>query len=335
MFNLAKIKKHTMNKIYKKTLAIVLLMVISVSSFAQKSFFSDVTEAVAKGNGGARVIVPQKYRTISLDAASMKNFLWSLPSEKNVANRRMTPVLELPMPDGRVATFNVWESSIQEPALEAKFPEIKTFLGQGIDDPSATVRFDFTPRGFHAQILTHNGTYYIDPYSISNNDNYISYFRTDLAKRNEFVCTVNEGENRPNEPGSTNAVCLGTNLRTYRLAVACTGEYAQAPGIAAGTNPVILHAAIVTSVNRVVGVYEKEVALRMILVANNNLVEFLDAATDPFNGNNNANILINESQTVIDANIGFANYDIGHTFSTGGGGVAQLRSPCRYCYICK
>jgi hypothetical protein len=103
---------------------------------------------------------------------------------------------------------------------------------------------------------------------------------------------------------------------------------AQAPGISAGTNPVILHAAIVTSVNRVVGVYEKEVATRMILVANNNLVEFLDANTDPFNGNNSAGILINESQTVNDANIGFANYDVGHTFSTGGGGLAQLNSPC-------
>ncbi|HRF19827.1 MAG TPA: zinc-dependent metalloprotease family protein, partial [Chitinophagaceae bacterium] len=117
-------------------------------------------------------------------------------------------------------------------------------------------------------------------------------------------------------------------MRTYRLAVACTGEYAQAPGIAAGSNPAILHNAIVTTVNRVTGVYETEVSVRMVLVANNNLIEFLNAATDPFTGNNNANVLINESQTVIDANIGSANYDIGHTFSTGGGGLAQLSCVC-------
>ncbi len=303
------------------------MMVIAVSSFAQKSFFSDVSESAAKGNGGTRVIVPQKYRTVSLDAAAMKNFLWSLPSEKNVANRKTTPILELPMPDGRIAKFNVWESSIQEPALEAKFPEIKTFLGQGIDDPYATIRFDYTPRGFHAQVLTINGSYYIDPFSVNNNGSYISYFRTDLHRPNTFVCSVEESSTS-GRPENTTAACLGNTLRTYRLAVACTGEYAQAPGVAAGANAATLHAAIVTSVNRVVGVYEKEVSLRMVLVANNNLVEFLNAATDPFTQNNNGPGLLNESQTVIDANIGFSNYDIGHTFSTGAGGIAQLLSPC-------
>jgi hypothetical protein len=117
-------------------------------------------------------------------------------------------------------------------------------------------------------------------------------------------------------------------LKTYRLAVACTGEYAQAPGIAAGANAALLHAAIVTTVNRVVGVYEIEVAVRMVLVANNNIVEYLVAATDPFTGNDDANTLIDESQTVINANIGAANYDIGHTFSTGGGGLAGLGVVC-------
>ncbi len=316
-----------MKKIYKHTL-VIFLMLFSLSTFAQKSFFSDISESVAKGNAGTRVIVPQKFRTVSLNKESMKSFLWTLPSEKNVTNRKASPVLELPMPDGRMAKFNVWESSIQEPALEARFPEIKTFLGQGIDDPYATIRFDYTPRGFHAQVLTTNGSYYIDPYAVGNTSNYISYFRTDLIKPNTLECQVLNAVARPGGVESTSAACLGTTLRTYRLAVACTGEYAQAPGIAAGTNPAILHAAIVTSVNRVVGVYEKEVSIRMILVANNNLVEYLNAATDPFNGNNNANTLINESQVVIDANIGFNNYDIGHTFSTGGGGLAQLNSPC-------
>jgi hypothetical protein len=316
-----------MSKIYKLLLAFF-LMLSSISTFAQKNFFSDVSEATAKASSGTRVIVPQKYRTVTLDAVAMKNFLWSLPSEKNVGNRKSTPILELPMPDGRIATFNVWESSIQEPALEAKFPEIKTFLGQGIDDPYATIRFDYTPRGFHAQVLTINGTYYIDPFSMNFNGDYISYFRTDLIKPNTLECLVQNSVSRPGEVGSTNAVCLGTQMRTFRLAVACTGEYAQAPGISAGTNAATLHAAIVTSVNRVVGVYEREITARMILVANNNLVEYLNASTDPFTGNNNANTLINESQTVIDAGIGFANYDIGHTFSTGGGGLAQLNSPC-------
>jgi hypothetical protein len=316
-----------MKSFYKHSLVII-MMLISLTTFAQKNFFSDVSESQAKASSGARVIVPVKSRTVTLDETAIKNFLWSLPSEKNVLNRKAAPVLELPMPDGRTAKFNVWESSIQEPALEAKFPNIKTFLGQGIDDPYATIRFDYTPRGFHAQVLTINGTYYIDPYSMNFNGNYISYFRTDLIKNVPFECTVEDAITRPVAQRDIEAACLGTQMRTFRLAVACTGEYAQAPGIAAGTNAATLHAAIVTSVNRVVGVYEREITARMVLVANNNIIEYLNAGTDPFNGNNNANVLINESQTVIDANIGFTNYDIGHTFSTGGGGLAQLNSPC-------
>lgn len=317
-----------MRKIYKLCFTVFAGLTVSLSLFAQNRFFTDAGENRTMQTTGQRVIIPQKFRTSSLDVLAMKNFLWSLPKEAAArANRNQMPVIELPMPNGTTAKFRVWESSIQEPGLEAKFPDIKTFAGQGIDDPYATVRLDFGPNGFHAQVLTVNGSFYIDPYARGAVKDYITYFRTDLQKAGTFLCEVPDNPSF-SRPENTEAACLGTDLRTYRLAVACTGEYAQAPGISAGANASILHNAIVTSVNRVVGVYEKEVSIRMVLVANNNLVEFLNAATDPFTGNNNANVLINESQTVIDANIGSANYDIGHTFSTGGGGLAQLNSPC-------
>jgi hypothetical protein len=77
------------------------------------------------------------------------------------------------------------------------------------------------------------------------------------------------------------------------------------------------------------GVYELEVAIRLVLVANEANIIFTNASTDPFNGNNNSNTLITESQTVINSTIGSANYDIGHTFSTGGGGLANLGCVCK------
>lgn len=312
---------------YKLTLIILTVFVASISASGQNRFFTDAGENRTISTTGQRVIVPEKFRTFGLDFQGMKAFLWSLQSEDNFRyNRSQAQVLELPKPDGTVSRFKVWESSIQEPGLQAKFPDIKTFAGQGIDDPYATIRFDLTQSGFHAQVLTVNGSYYIDPYARGEVNNYITYFRHDVRKSGTFLCEV--PDNPSNESLVTEAACRGTELRTYRLAVACTGEYAQAPGVSAGTNPAILHAAIVTTVNRVVGVYEKEIAVRLVLVNNNDLVEFLNAGTDPFNGNNNAGTLINESQVVIDANIGNANYDIGHTFSTGGGGLATLNSPC-------
>jgi hypothetical protein len=117
-------------------------------------------------------------------------------------------------------------------------------------------------------------------------------------------------------------------LYKYRLAVACTGEYA----IAATGNPNPAQAEvlsrIVTSVNRVNGIYESELAIRLILVANETNVIYTDPTTDPFTGNNNGGTLIGESQNVMTLNIGSTNYDIGHTFSTGAGGTATLGCVC-------
>lgn len=317
-----------MKKIYRFSLCILLLLSFSFSLTAQNSFFAPMDESAVSLTNSNRVIIPTKYNTVKADMNQLKTFLWSLPSEKNV-NTATAPIMQVPMPDGRMVRFRVWETHIQAPELAAKFPTIKTFAGQGIDDPHATIWFDYGPRGFHGQVLTVNGSYYIDPYAVGNTTDYISYFRKNLLNnKGSWACDVPDYTPKAGSNNITAAACRGTEMRTYRLAVACTGEYAQAPGINAGANATILHNAIVTSVNRVVGVYRTEVSISMTLVGNNNLVEFLDAATDPFNGNNNANVLINESQVVIDANITSPLYDIGHTFSTGGGGLAQLNSPC-------
>ena len=86
--------------------------------------------------------------------------------------------------------------------------------------------------------------------------------------------------------------------------------------------------AIVTTMNRVDDIYRKEMAITFELVGNNDDIVFIDPDNDPFAGNNDANTLIAESQTQIDSIIGSENYDIGHTFSTGAGGLATLQSVC-------
>lgn len=319
-----------MRMIFKVNLALLLVIAASFSLHAQNRFFNDVIENTISAGDNPRVLIPRKYRTIQSNTMQLRDYLWSLPSEQNVI-RSQAPILELPTPDGGTARFRVWESSIQEQGLEAKFPEIKTFAGQGIDDPYATIRFDYSPYfGFHAQILTVNGTYYIDPYARGNIDYYISYFDHDNIRNAPFVC--HNTDMSPQQTGSagkpqdvTAGPCRGTELYTYRLAVACTGEYAVAVG---GVTPGALHAAIVTTVNRVDGVYENELAVRLILIADNDQIEYMDASSDPFSGNNNAGILIGESQSVITTVIGSANFDIGHTFSTGGGGLAGLNVVC-------
>ncbi|MEM9025266.1 MAG: zinc-dependent metalloprotease family protein, partial [Bacteroidota bacterium] len=107
------------------------------------------------------------------------------------------------------------------------------------------------------------------------------------------------------------------------LALACTGEYAAFHG---GTvNDVI--DAYNTSLTRVNGVYEREVAIHMNIISGVENIIFLNGATDPYD-NGNGGAMLGQNQTTCDNNIGSANYDIGHVYSTGGGGVAYLQSPC-------
>jgi len=316
-----------MRKIYQAGLLLITILAASAQGYAQNSFFTDEGMNRTLPTGGVRMIVPQQYQALSLDVQAIKTFLWALPSEENFRyNRSNAPVLTLPKPDGTLSRFKVWESSIMAPALAATFPDMRTFAGQGIDDPYATIRFDLTPVGFHAQVLSANGTWYIDPYSNGGNQYHISYFRKDLLRKSAFHCDVPDNPN-PRRPENIQAPCRGTQLKTFRLALACTGEYAIAVCAPNPATVPLTAAAMLVSVNRVTGVYELELSVRMQLVPNNNMLIYLDPNTDPYT-NNNGGAMLGENQANIDAIIGNANYDIGHVFSTGGGGIAGLGVVC-------
>src|SRR5690606_16697171 len=127
---------------------------------------------------------------------------------------------------------------------------------------------------------------------------------------------------------------LDNKRRTFRLALACTTEYAafHINNVPSGTFNFTKHqkknivlAAMNVTLTRLNQIFERELNIHLNLIANNRSIIFI--SNDNFT-NNNANLLIDESQTVIDSVIGSSNYDIGHTFSTGGGGLASLGSVC-------
>ncbi len=292
---------------------------------AQSDLWIDITNEQVTPVGN-RYIIPESYRTLRLNVDRMRQLLQSAPMEFTVQARENPSIISIPMPDGSFQQFKYWESPTMEPELQAKFPEIRTYTGQGIDDPYATIKLDFTPHGFHAQILSPNGRVFIDPHNQGDIYHYISYYTKDYKKAAEFECQLFYDEYNIEEPNYNIEAPLapsGSQLRTYRLANAATGEYTQFHG---GTVALGL-AAVTTSVNRVNGVYEKEVAVRMILVANNNLIIYTNGATDPYT-NNNGSAMLSQNISNLNAVIGSANYDIGHVFSTGGGGVAYLGVVC-------
>lgn len=278
---------------------------------------------------GERLIIPDRYRVVTLDVVQLQVFLARAPLENTDAARADQTILSLPLPDGSYGRFRIVESPIMEPGLAAKFPELKTYLGQGVDDPTAVTRFDQTPAGFHAMIRSSAGTIFIDPYQRGDTQHYIVYDKRDYRDPEAGQWSCGFAQENPSTAGldldhlNLPRAASGPVLRTYRLAMAATGEYTTFHGgtVSAGL------AAIVTSMNRVNLVYEQEVAVRMVLIANNNLLVYTDGATDPYT-NNNGSTMLGQNQTNLDSVIGTAKYDIGHVFSTGGGGVAYLNAPC-------
>jgi hypothetical protein len=280
---------------------------------------------------GERVIIPQKFNAFLLNDATAQSILSSLGSDP--ANAQ---VLDLPTPDGGYRSFRVWQSDLMDKALAARYPMIKTFTAVAVDNKMITAKLDYTPKGFHAMVYDNANTYFIDPYSNVNDGYYTCYYRHDYTRpsgknmvcgngtlvTNTFGQLIDMAKDGAapdyNFPPPPQYRTNGTTLKKYRLALACTGEYATAVGGTTPTKASVL-AAMIVSVNRVVGVYEREIAVTLQLIPNEDTLIFLNATTDPYQNTSND---LTANQTTCTTRIGTANFDMGHLFGTGGGGVA-------------
>lgn len=297
---------------------------------ASNNIWQDVKESSVVLSGG-RAIVPQSYRTLHLYTSGFSQLLAQAPLEFTDAARKSQLVITLPMPDGGLARFRVEESPISLPDPTEKVSDFKTYSGQGLDDPTATVRFDISPAGFHAQILSAGETVYIDPYSTNDTSNCISYYKRDLQRsgaRPECFASGSDhlgGLSRPaNIAGVIPSAANGSTLRSVRTAIACTGEYTtffrQAGDTDDQAKARALNAIKVT-MNRVNGVWGRDAAVRYVLLSDTDELKIVypNGATDPYT-NNSASKLSDENQTNLDNVIGDANYDMGHVFATSPGG---------------
>jgi hypothetical protein len=266
-------------------------------------------------------VKPEVFRTFNLQHSRLRPLLDSAPEEKRQSLASSDALISLPMPDGTTARFRFVESPVMEAELARRFPEIKTYLGRGVDDPTAAVRFDLTPAGFHAQVLSPRGAAYIEPYLRGNTNLHAAYYRADYRPAGtNFQCLVADSDTAiASSAPVANVALSGGTLRTYRLACAATAEYTAYFG---GTVPAGL-AAIVTAINRVTGVYETEAGIRLVLVAHNDLIIYTNASTEPYS-NGSPLALLTQNQTNLDAVIGSTNYDIGHVVNTAGGGLAAV-----------
>lgn len=317
----------------KKTL----LSVVSISAFisaitASSSIASptlwSLENTANKGTSNSAV------KKLTLDQQALDALLRNTPKE-NTTSQGFE--INVPLPNGELVTLELVEYSMMEPALAEKFPEIKTYKAFGVNDSSITGRFDYTSTGLRGIVSKAGETYYFDPSNDKANSNYQTYarsaYKAEKGDTKGFTCTVKHApdfldntiasrSSAVNTTGTANKI-YGEKLHTYRIAVAANGEYTQFHGGTVDSG----QTAIVTAINRINEIFGREMSVKFSLIGNNDQLVYTNSSTDPYS-NNDGYAMLEENKDTLNSIIGSANYDIGHVFSTGGGGIAQLRAPC-------
>lgn len=317
----------------KNLLLTILLAMITTLGFSQSDKFWSANRnasTVTKNKAVTRTSFPKEYALFDLNFNSLSQKLYSI-TKGNSASR--STIISLPNADGEIEEFEVYEASNFEPALQSKFPLIRAFSGKGITDRSATLKLSIAPSGIQTMIFrTDKANEFLEPFSVDAGT-YAAYRSSRNKGSLPWTCSTKDQEmfnsisgqvNRPTSTSASDGV-----LRTMRLAQSCNGEYANYFGAStAGTaaDVAIVLAAYNGTLTRCNGVYEKDLALHLNLVAESVNVIYFNPATDPYttlaNWNTQLQIALNTTLTGVGTPIATNNaaYDIGHMFGASGGG---------------
>ena len=301
----------------------LLLLFIIVLSFAQtnaqeKAIWNKVSQERAhKLERIKKTVYSEKQQFYTLDVEVLKK---KLSTTKTQRSGLSSVIVEFPTIDGGLEAFQVWENSNFAPELQQKYPNIRAYVGRSTSNKATTVNFSLSPRGIQTMVLkADNSSEFIESAS-KEGDLYVLFdSKTRIPGKLPFVCKTID-KNLDQDVLKRTQLTSRANNRSYktlRLALSCTGEYGAYFG---GKEEAL--AAMNATMTRVNGVYERDLAVHLNLIPNNDLVIYTNANTDPYSNattgsdgawnselqNNLTNVLGNEV------------YDIGHLFGASGGG---------------
>nr|WP_315028247.1 zinc-dependent metalloprotease family protein [uncultured Chryseobacterium sp.] len=254
-------------------------------------------------------------RIFKLNINELKSLLARTP-HRLTGTEKSQIIISFPTSTGKMENFRISENSNLAPELSAKYPDIKSYIGES-SDKSSTVYFSISPLGLSSmEIFQDKSAVFIEPYT-KDLSTYVVYKKSDRkGNLSPFECTVLESAQKGTYTPITAKNADDSTLRTFRLALSCTGEYTNYFG---GTKAQAL-AAMNNTMTRVNGIFENEFAARMVLIPNNDAIIYTNASTDPYSPSSQMNNWNLQLMNTLSTSIGNANFDIGHMFGRDGGG---------------
>lgn len=298
----------------------LLAVLISTVAHAQNywSANSENRTSIVTDKSVARVSFPTEFKLFNLDRTPLRNELFRVVNNGSAHST----IISLPNADGQIELFEVFEASNFEPALQAQFPEIRAFSGRGISDKAATVKLSYSPGGIQTMVFrTGKENEFIEAYSADHN--VYAVFRSQRTAGNlAWKCTTPDEklEISLNNQVNNTVARSGGNLKTMRLAQSVTAEYSNYFGATSSAQVSLVLAAVNATLTRCNGVYEKDLALHLNLIANTTNVFYYNPSTDPYSPASQMSQWNAQLQSTLTSVIGEANYDIGHLFGASGGG---------------
>ena len=307
------------HKLMKKKIFFLVLFCVSTLVQAQDKVF---WKRVSTASISSRTQAADQRDNQGLYELNIENLKTTLAVTREKRVDAAKEIISFPNADGAMERFLIWETSNFDPALQAQFPTIQSFSGKGITDPNATVYFSTSEKGIQTMVLRSNGrpAEFMEPIK-GETQKYVLY-RSDKKAKGELPlnCTTDEKDLTSSLLSKTAKTKISDRVfRTMRLALSCTGEYTAYHG---GTVQGALTAMNAT-MTRVNGVFNRELALKLIIIADNDKVIFTDAATDPYSDlvdGDAPDAWSLELEQTVRTILGADKYDIGHLFGASGNG---------------
>ncbi|HNU15685.1 MAG TPA: zinc-dependent metalloprotease family protein, partial [Chitinophagaceae bacterium] len=308
----------------KKLVLFMLSFTLAYTVMAQEgNYWSSNSDAgkIITDKAVARLSFPKDFKLFNLNTDPLRQELFSVVGGQAL---RHSTVISLPNADGQIEQFEVVEASNFEPALQARFPEIRAFSGKGITDKSATLKLSISPQGIQTMVFrTEKANEFIEAYS--KDHTVYAVFRSQRAKGDlPWTCSTPEQRLADGIDAQVTNINVagrsGGNLKTMRLAQSVTAEYSNYFGATSSAQVSLVLAAVNATLTRCNGVYEKDLALHLNLVANTTNVFYYNPSTDPYSPASQMSQWNSQLQSTLTSVIGEANYDIGHLFGASGGG---------------